>query len=150
MTTSTTHAQRMHRQRVRDLQQVLAFENRRFGEEFVVLEQDERILDAQRATGTPARKAWRNRHFLVQLFMEERPGGRQHWRLSINRTSLREDGRWAGDISWDELMAVKAGVGYGDMWAIELFPPDDEVVNVANMRHLWLVSERPLEAWTKA
>lgn len=50
------------------------------------------------------------------------------------------DGRWADGISWDDLQRVKYEIGRGDQWAVEMFPPDDEVTNVANMRHLWIIA----------
>lgn len=90
----------------------------------------------------PPLQAWRNRDFLAQLFAEG-----DQLRLTINRAYLDNDGRWRDGITWDELMFVKAGCGFGDRWAVELFPPDAAVVDVANMRHLWLV-DRPDYAWT--
>ena len=88
--------------------------------------------------------AWRNRHFYAALFEDEA------WqsRLSVNRTELLPDGGFRGDITWDELMAVKRGIGMGDFWMVEIYPADEEVVNVANIRHLWLTPQ-PAFAWVK-
>jgi hypothetical protein len=87
-------------------------------------------------------RVWRSRDFLVQLFDEA--GGR----LSICRARLAANGqRWADGITWDELMEVKAGVGFGDRWAVEVFPPDAAVVDVANMRHLWILDGVPPYGW---
>ena len=33
--------------------------------------------------------------------------------------------------------------------AVEVFPADDQVVNVANMRHLWVLPEPLPFAWEK-
>ena len=32
---------------------------------------------------------------------------------------------------------------------LEIYPPDDQVIDVANMRHLWLLDEAPAYAWRK-
>lgn len=78
---------------------------------------------------------YRSRKFLVQLFRDVGGGAR----LSVNRTEFDErKGSWREDISWDDLQRLKAEAGFGDAWAIEVYPPDDAVVNVANMRHIWL------------
>jgi hypothetical protein len=84
-------------------------------------------------------RVWRSRHFLVQAFMENYPDPLV--RLSINRTTLGANGRWLEDISWDDLQRVKREAGYADLDAVELFPADKDVVNVANMRHLWVFLE---------
>lgn len=89
---------------------------------------------------------WRSRDFLVQIFNDKHEDGTT-LRLSINRTTMAGD-RWADGITWDELQRVKREVGLGLMWAVEIYPPDHEVVNVANVRHLWLVPA-PAFAWRK-
>lgn len=89
---------------------------------------------------------WRSRRFLVQAF-RERDG---IVRLSVNRTEWDERARrWREDISWDDLQRLKAEAGYADQWAVEVFPADAAVVNVANMRHIWLLLEAPAFAWIK-
>lgn len=88
---------------------------------------------------------WRSRRFLAQLYAAE-PGTSCVGRLSINRTSVR-DSRWEGDLTWDELMRVKSECGFGRICAVEVYPADAKVVNVANMRHLWLLGEAPDFAW---
>lgn len=45
----------------------------------------------------------------------------------------------ADGITWDDLQWLKAAVGFGDREAVEVFPRDCDVVNVANMRHLWVL-----------
>ena len=69
-------------------------------------------------------------------------------RLSVNRTAI-EGPRWKEGVSWDELQAIKRQCGYGDHDAVEVFPRDVDVVNVANMRHLWILDPaQPLPfAW---
>lgn len=94
--------------------------------------------------GKPPAIAWRNRHYLAALFDE----GKGQARICIHKTSLKLDGKWCDGITWDELMAVKRGIGLGEAWAVEVFPPDSENVNEANMRHLFLTGQ-PAFAWVK-
>jgi hypothetical protein len=92
-------------------------------------------------TNAPTR-VWRSRDFLVQQF--EAVG--RPVRLTITRTTLRADGEWMDEITWDDLQRLKAEAGYGERFAVEAYPEDRHVVNVANLRHLWLV-DRPEWAW---
>jgi hypothetical protein len=88
---------------------------------------------------------WRSREFLVQIFKPINGGER----MSVNRTEIDEAGGWRQGISWDELMKIKHQVGRGESWAVEIYPPESRVVNVANMRHVWLVEEPPAFAWKR-
>lgn len=85
---------------------------------------------------------WRSRRFMVQVWQEG-----DHLRLSIHRTTLGNDGRWEDGITWDALQRLKREAGYGDRWAVEIYPADHGVVNVANIRHLWLLPAPPPFAW---
>lgn len=82
-------------------------------------------------------EVWRSRTFLVQVFAP-RNGAEQ---VTVNRTSVGDDGRWRDGITWDELQALKRQIGRADAWAVEVYPADAEIENDANMRHLWLVPE---------
>lgn len=88
------------------------------------------------------KEVWRSRDWLVQVFTEP-PG----LRISVNRTAMRHDGRWVDGITWDELQDIKASIGRGDRWAVEIYPPDRHVVNDANMRHLWVLPKQPEFGW---
>ena len=68
-------------------------------------------------------------------------------RLSCSIAQLGEDGRFKDGISWDDLQRLKREAGFGDRWAVEVFPPDEDIVNVANMRHLWLLGDAPPFGW---
>lgn len=92
----------------------------------------------------PQYSVWRSRDFLVQVFGE----ANGITRLSINRTHLDGD-RWADGITWDEVQRLKRECGFGDRWAVEVFPADAEIVNVANVRHVWLLAAAPAFAWRK-
>ena len=86
-------------------------------------------------------KVFIGRGFLVQI--------RQHGdclRLSINKIKhWFDEGKpvWEDGITWDDLQAIKNDCGYADRWLCEYYPAEDEVVNVANIRHLWLMDKPP-------
>jgi len=89
----------------------------------------------------------RSRDFFVQIFQTTDP---KVLRLSVNRTEIDKNGRFVDGITWEELMAVKTMAGCSEKWAVEVFPPVEETINVANMRHLFLFDEAPSYAWRKA
>lgn len=86
---------------------------------------------------------WRSRGFFVQVV---RDGSAV--RVSVNRTEMVGD-RWRDGISWDDLQRVKEEIGLGSAWMVECYPPDQEVVNVANVRHLWVLPEPPSFGWKR-
>lgn len=94
---------------------------------------------------TRVSRVWRSQDFLVQLYDESGPA---LFRLSVIRTSIRGD-RWADGITWDELQRIKREVGFGDCDALEVYPADRDVVNVANMRHLWIMRDPVPFAWRR-
>ncbi len=85
---------------------------------------------------------WRSQGFLVQVFEE-----RGFIRLAVNRASIDIFGKFRDGISWDDLQRLKREAGYGDRHMVELYPPDGDVVNASNMRHLWLLKEPPPYGW---
>jgi hypothetical protein len=85
---------------------------------------------------------WRNREYVVQVYQEKNG----IIRLSILRTSIDRDGNWLDGISWDKLQEIKSAVGFGECDAVEIYPKDKDVANVANIRHLWIVPDLPF-AW---
>jgi hypothetical protein len=101
---------------------------------------------AWRTGGTPPIQVWRSRDYLVQEFLAEVPA---MVRLSVCRTTLAGD-RWRDGISWDELQRIKNECGYENADAVEVFPAEIDKVNVANMRHLWVMCERLPFAWRRA
>jgi hypothetical protein len=64
--------------------------------------------------------------------------------MTVNRVVYRTNGNADGNISWDDLQRIKREIGRGEMYAVEVYPRDADLVNVANMRHLWLFDE-PLD-----
>lgn len=105
--------------------------------------------------GTNLRPMWvkRNAGFLVMAYPVPAGCG-AILRLTVVRAAgVSMDGRgrvvYRDGITWDDLMQVKRDVGFANEWAVEVFPADAEVVNVANMRHLWILPQAPAFAWRK-
>jgi hypothetical protein len=91
---------------------------------------------------------WRSRHYLVQKYEASSPAADVvALRLSVNRVTMGADGRWVDGLSWEELMRCKRECGYGEWYAVEVYPRDRDIVNDANMRHLWLFSEPLPVGW---
>ncbi|WP_052070096.1 DUF7694 domain-containing protein [Rhodococcoides fascians] len=97
------------------------------------------------------KKLFRSNEFLVQQYKDG-----EHIRLTVCRTTtdldeFERNGRdWQGDIDWEELQKIKGQCGFRHRWAVEVFPPERDVVNVASMRHLWVLPTEPPYGWTKA
>lgn len=83
-------------------------------------------------------EVWLSRKFLVQVYRE----GPGIFRCSICRTTLNKSGQWEDGISWDELMEIKREIGRGEQYAVEVLPCDADIINVANMRHFWILPEK--------
>ncbi len=95
----------------------------------------------------PPLKVFLNNKFLVQIIDDQGTV-----RLSINKIQIqnfKKDGtpHWEDSISWDELQEIKNSIGYENSWMVEIYPPKDKIVNVANIRHLWLLQESPSFGW---
>jgi len=88
-------------------------------------------------------EVWRSRNFVVQVYAEKNG----YVRMSVQRTT-HTGTNWQDGILWDELMALKRECGRGDLDALELFPADSDVVNVANIRHLFFPPEPVAFKWT--
>lgn len=81
-----------------------------------------------------------NGYFTATVYRDAVLGG-------IRVTVETADGK---DMSWDQLMWVKAQIGWGPKWCVEVYPDTAEVVAIgANLRHLWLLDEAPPCAWTE-
>lgn len=89
-------------------------------------------------------QVWHSNRFLVQMFQEQPFQGIECRRLSICRVTLQVNGKWDEGLSWDDLYTIKRELGFSDWFGVEIHPPIKDLVNVANMRHLWLLRE-PLE-----
>lgn len=87
-------------------------------------------------------EVWLSSRFLAQVY--EEAGG--VLRVSVCRTRLDARGQWEENLTWDELMDVKRQIGRAEAYAVEVLPADSKIVNVANMRHFWILRE-PLVGW---
>lgn len=92
---------------------------------------------------------WRSRTYLVQMYSAPSFGGAEVRRLAVSRVTLGNGGRWDQNIPWDDLQRCKRETGHGDWYAVEVYPRDRHIVDVANMRHLWLVAEPLAIGWTR-
>jgi hypothetical protein len=87
-------------------------------------------------------EVWRSSGFLVQVYCE----AGDYERMSVCR-ALHNGDSWVDQITWDELMQLKRELGRGDRDALEVFPADADIVNVANMRHLFFPPEPVAFKW---
>lgn len=84
---------------------------------------------------------WRSREFFATAWVQSNPI--TLCRLSVNRTAIHDKtGSWLGGISWDDLFRIKNECGFRDFDAVEVFPAYDRLVNVANMRHLFVMAHQ--------
>lgn len=82
---------------------------------------------------------WLSKDYLAVLY-EQRVNGMR--RLTVNKT--RRDGRgWRDGITWDELQRIKNETVGEEVWCVECYPAESALVNVSNMRHLWVLDEPP-------
>lgn len=121
----------------------IARENAKYGAVFVRI--PEEAWPRTEPVSEKLKELWRNREFVVQVYAEKDG----IFRLSVCKTAVTIQGRWVDGISWDELQAIKNAVGFGEYDAVEIYPKDDDVVNVANMRHLWIMNGELPFVWRK-
>lgn len=101
------------------------------------------LTDEQKSRPNAPINVYKNDEFLVQIYnLDGEPT-----RITVNKTK-RKGNNWADGITWDQLMQVKRLVGFAKHCAIEIYPPDEHIVNVANIRHLWVV-DMPEFIWKK-
>lgn len=97
-------------------------------------------------------KVWLSADYLAVLYQQRVDGNR---RLTVNRTRRGRSTRpgqgtdWRDGITWDELQRVKNECLGPDVWCVECYPPASEVVDVNNMRHLWVLDEPPSTRFPK-
>lgn len=121
-----------------DLNSVNAYlenENKKYRDHFQDVPKDSWEHLWKPENGAKQMRVMRNKDFLVQLFKEDG----NLLRMTVNRTRLKEVGRWDDNITWDELQEIKSKIGLGEFDGVEVFPRDIDVVNVANMRHIWIL-----------
>lgn len=129
----------------RNARRKLASDNKKWSVEFVEIPENEWPI-VTLGVMQPF-KVMRNDRYLVLMYPSE---GIADIRLSICRTTMNSEGLWDDKITWDELQQIKSDIGHGNSLAVEVYPPDYDVVNVANMRHLWLITLEPFDiGWRK-
>lgn len=87
--------------------------------------------------GSDVVDVWLSRDYLAVLYRHREDG---RLRLTVNRTRRGRDD-WLDGITWDELQRVKNETVGPDAWCAEAYPPADDVVDVANMRHLCVLED---------
>jgi hypothetical protein len=130
---------------IKEMKQGLKDKNSTVGNKLVQVPKDEwphQLIDSK-----GLQRVWRSREFLVQEHLEN-----GYIRLSIIdvreiKAFGKQEYRYGSDITWDDLQKIKAKVGYGDRCAVEIFPPDQLLVNIQNIRHLWILDEVPPYCW---
>jgi hypothetical protein len=135
--------QAMDKAQLRHVRDELRRENQLFSSRMVPIAKDRWPTDPPAIGGQNRVAVWRNKEYLVQIFAF---GAEGLLRLSVNRTSF--DGRdWRDGITWDDLQRIKNEIGFADSTAVEVYPPQDRVVNIANIRHLVVLTESPSYVW---
>jgi hypothetical protein len=77
----------------------------------------------------PSIGTWEDDVFEVAGFLDQNT-----IRLDIWRKDMKDG------IGWDELHTIKSKCGFADFDAVEFYPRDCDVLNTANIRHLYLFS----------
>ena len=88
-------------------------------------------------------EVWRSKSFLVQVHQED--NGIE--RLSIQTTKLKDNGEFEDGVAWEDIQKIKSQCGRGDKEAVEIFTADKDIVNVANMRHIWILTKPLSFTW---
>ena len=121
----------------REQQLQLRKDNKQWPEKLTSIEKDKWPTQNQTR---PLLSVLRSSRFLVMIY-REREG--VLW-MSVNRTEVKGS-RWVDGITWDELQALKREAGFGERDAIEIYPRDEDVVDVANIRHLFILEDSLVE-----
>lgn len=79
---------------------------------------------------------YRNKKFTVIVWKQNRYCKYCKFTVSRNEWSSKER-RYLDNITWDEIMEIKRAIGLGETQCWEYFPKDSEVVNEANLRHIF-------------
>jgi len=131
----------MNRHQRRSATQYLTKENKTYPDQLIIVPEKEW---PHRQPGMLA--LWRSSKFLAQVFDE---GESKIFRISVCRTAINGAGKWEDNISWEELQQVKNECGFRHLDAVEIYPREGDVVNVANMRHLWVLPQKVEFAWRR-
>ena len=87
-------------------------------------------------------KIYRSKKYTVIVWNV--PAGKK---LSISRNEWdSHTNRYKDGITWDEIMEIKRQVGFGEQNAVEFYPPDSQVINIANVRHIWILPQETTDS----
>lgn len=94
---------------------------------------------------TGFKEVWYSKRYRVMVFLHS--DGIE--RLSVLKLEIDpKTGEFSDDIKWREFQDIKRQCGRGNKRYVEVFPPDDEIMDFGCHRHLWLdVHERDI--WSK-
>ena len=93
---------------------------------------------------------WVSRRLLVNLYAESRAQVTEDscfLRMVVHFLELRDDGNYREGLTWDDLQEVKRQIGRGDWCGYEVYPRDRDVINNANLRHIWLLPKHRTIGW---
>lgn len=91
-------------------------------------------------------RVWQSKDYLAVLYVQRADGMKRLTVNSVRRMRSKrpnKDTDWRDGITWDELQRVKNETLGPDVWCVEVYPPESELVDVANMRHLWPLDSPP-------
>ena len=77
----------------------------------------------------PSIGVWEDETYSVGAFMDQ-----GFIRLDIMRRDYRDG------ITWDQMNEIKNACGFSEFDAVEYFPRQRDIVNTANIRHLYISS----------
>lgn len=80
-------------------------------------------------------QAWRNNIYSVQVFARARVGAPAAMHLAIRRHDEAEV------RGWSDLQRIKNEIAGEGRAAVEVYPPASDVIDQANMRHLFVLAE---------
>lgn len=125
-------------------QKTVQRDNRKFGAQMQEIDISKLSLPPDIDKKKPER-AFRSNRFLAMLYPGDHPD--IEVRISVCRTAIRGDGEYVDGITWDELMMVKAECGYAYHDALEVYPALQDIVNISNIRHLFVLQEELAWKW---
>lgn len=119
---------------IRNLQKEIRHLNSKYSSELVEVPVE--MAKAAPKEFTRPVKVYRSDRFIVQIFNHE-----GYTRVSVNRTMINDYGEFLDGITWDDLFRIKNEIGFADNDAVEVYPAQTDLTNVANIRHLWILKE---------
>lgn len=88
-------------------------------------------------------KAYVSKKYFVQLYQEKN----KPLRISIIKNKVNADLKWEDGLTWDEIQNIKNEIGFENNDCVEIYPAQQNVVNVANMRHIWVMNDPLPFSW---